>query len=308
MGRRNVRSLLVLIATSLALNSIEARPAVAVGGLLDMYVTGDVSNTVRVYTGATGSYLGILTPTTHSPLGIHFGPLNGRVLVGGFNGMFEFDAATGAFIKSYGPVAWQWAGVYAPNGNVFVTSTLSDQLIEYDSVTGGFVQVKTNIPGGPADMAFGPNGNLYVCQYGGNGVVEVDPTSGAIVSSWSLPGIGRGNDVAFLNGEILVTALGTNQVFRFDSTPAHNFLGSFSGTGWGNTHGIAISPHDGHIYVVDGVSAQVHKFDPLTFVEVNAAVLTPAPGDKVVDLDFRRDERPTVSVSSSWGRIKALYR
>lgn len=118
----------------------------------------------------------------------------------------------------------------------------------------------------------------------------------------------QANDVAILNVEILVTAMATNVVDRYDSTPAHNLLGSFTGTGCGNPHGIAISPHNGHIHVVDGVTAQAHEFDPITFVELNASVLSPAPEDKVVDIEFRRDDRVVTNEKTTWGRLKSLHR
>ena len=44
-----------------------------------------------------------------------------------------------------------------------------------------------------------------------------------------------------------------------------------------------LEPHE----VVDGVLAQVSEFDPNTFAPLNANVLSPAPGDKVVDIAFR---------------------
>lgn len=287
-----------------------AAPARAVppGAVGDLYVTGDVSNTVRVYTGAGGAFLGVFTPTTNMPLGIHFGTSNGRVLVGGFQGVQEFDVATGAFIKSYGPAVWQWAALYRPNGNVLVSENATGIIREYDSNTGLPIGVFATVPGGPADMRYGPNGNLYVVLYVNTGVCELDPVSGAILSQWNLPIGSRGNDVEFLNGEILVTALGTNLVYRYDSTPAHNLLGTFGNTNWGNTHGIVVSPHDGHIYVVDGVTAQVHVFHPTTFAEVTPAFLVPAPGDKIVDPEFRPALAPTATTPSTWGRIKSLYR
>lgn len=279
------------------------------GGVGDMYVTGDVSNTVRVYTGLTGSFLGIFTPTTNSPLGIHFGATNGRMLVGGFNGgVFEYDVATGAFIKTYGPVFWQWAGIYRPNGNVIVSESANNKLIEYDGNTGAFIQVFSPLPGAPSDLEYGPNGNLYVCIYSPPMVFELDPNTAAPVSVWNLPANCLANDVAFLNGEILVTAMNTNLVYRFDSTPVHNLLGTFGHPFWGNTHGIAISPHNGHIYVVDGVTSQVHEFDPETFAELDSSVLTPPPGDKVVDIAFRPTGGPTPAAPTTWGRLKALYR
>lgn len=309
MNRRSLTSLITL-ALALALSTAAVRPAHAVfGGVGDMFITGDVSNTVRSYGGVSGSFIGLFGAPTNSPLAIDFGALNGRVLVGGFaGGVMEFDAGTGAWIKTYGPPLWAWSAIYAPNGNVLVASSATDQIIEYDSNTGAFVQLFAPIPGAPADMRYGPNGNLYVCTYTGGMVWELNPVTGNPVSVWPLPPNTRPNDVEFLNGEILVTAMGTNLVYRFDSTPAHNLLGSFGDANWGNTHGIEVSPHNGHIYVVDGVTAQCYEFDPITFALLNANVLSPAPGDKVVDIAFRKDERPTPSIVTSWGRMKALYR
>lgn len=304
----DVRRLLPALFAAATLAAAPPAHAV-VGSVGDMYVTGDASNTVRVYTPLTGSFLGVFQNTANSPLGIDFHPTNGRVLVGGFqNGVREYDSVTGALIKTYGPVLWQWSGIYRANGNVIVAESANNRLVEYDGNTGAFIQLFAPLPGSPSDMAYGPNGNLYVCQYFPPMVFELDPTNGNVISAWNLPANCLANDVTFLNGEILVTAMGTNLVYRYDPTPAHNLLGSFGDANWGNLHGITISPHNGHIYCVDGVTAQVFEFDPITFAELNAAVLTPAPGDKVVDIEFRPGGGPTATPLTTWGRLKSLYR
>jgi hypothetical protein len=103
-----------------------------------------------------------------------------------------------------------------------------------------------------------------------------------------------------------VTASRTNFCYRFNN--AHVLTGQFQGTGWMRTHGIAISPHTGNILIADGVTTQVHEFDPLTFAELNANWLIPNPGDKIVDLAFRPADQPTPASSTTWGRIKNAYR
>ena len=296
-------------------------PAHAIGGVGDLYVTSDASNLVRAYSGISGSYLGVhcssVAPAS-AQLSIHFGETNNRVLVGHFGGgVNEFDATTGAFIKTYNPGGgWMWSALYRPSGNVLATDSSNDQVVQYDGTTGAFISVFATFPAGslPSDMRYGPNGHLYVCCYGtGAGLTgsvwELHPGSGAVLGFWNMPTTGeRTNDIAFLNGEILVTNMGSNLCHRFDSTPAHNLLGSFAGTGWDRPHGIDISPANGHIYIADGVTTQVHEFDPLTFVEITPAFLSPGPGDKIVDLEFRRISAPTEATHSSWGRIKGLYR
>lgn len=309
MNGRDLSSRFAL-AILLALSTMTVRPAHAVfGGIGDMFVTGDVSNTVRSYGGVSGVYIGNFGAPTNSPLGIDFGATNSRVLVGGFSvGVMEFDANTGAYIRTYGGPTWCWSGIYRPNGNVLVAASAIDKIVEYDGNTGALIGLFAPLPGAPADMRYGPNGNLYVCAYNGNQVWELDPVTGNPVSVWGLPFGNRPNDVEFLNGEILVTAMGTNLVYRYDPTPAHNLLGTFGDPNWGNTHGIEVSPHNGHIYVVDGVHAQVSEFDPITFALLSSFVLSPNPGDKIVDIAFRPDPGPTSTATTSWGRIKSLYK
>lgn len=284
------RLCVLVLGTALTLS---AAPASA--GLL---VSSDVFNVVGEYNATTGAYVGPLTPSINGAgqLGVKLNAAGTRMLVGHFNGgVDEFDAITGAFIKTYNPgpsVGTQWAGLYAPTGGVYISSFTTNDVREYDAVTGAFIRVVTPILA-PSDMRIGPNGNLFIGSYGGGFVKEVDAITGALINQWSQPPLSRTNDIDFLpSGEMLVTALGTNKVFRYDTS--YNFLGAFAGTGWGNTHGIEVSPHDGNIYVVDGVSSQVHVFDPTTFSEINSAYLVPGPGGKIVDLTFRVPEPGTL--------------
>ncbi|MEO5618459.1 MAG: hypothetical protein ABIS67_11850 [Candidatus Eisenbacteria bacterium] len=299
----------IFAVTLFAFVGAPARSAHAAGGIGDLFVTSDASNVVRAYTGSTGSYLGIFTSSALGvgQLAIHFGATNNRVLVGHFGGgVDEFDAASGAYIKTYAPGGgFQWAGLYAPNGNVIIGSQNTNDLRVYDPNTGAFLYVLTPFPGA-ADMTIGPNGNLYVCSYTNYMVAEIDPVGGAILSSWSQPFGDRTNDIAFLpGGNILVTVMSSNVCYVYD--PAYNLINTFAGTGWARPHGVAISPYSGRILIVDGVTTQVHEFDPITFAETNAAFLTPNPGDKIVDLAFR-PLQATPARSTSWGRIKALWR
>lgn len=301
------------LATHLALASLGlaalAAAAGAAGSIGDVYITSDASDIVRAYDGTTGAYLGDHATSVggSGQLGIHFGS-NGRFLVGSFGGgVDEYDTASGAFIKTYSPGGgWQWTGIYAPNGNVYIGSMGTNDVREYDSTTGAFVQVLCPVVG-PADMRIGPNGNLYICAFIGGYVVEVNASNGAILNQWSMPANSQPNDIAFLpNGEILVTSMGTNVVYRY--SPGLTLLGSFAGTGWDRPHGIEIGPLDGRIYVVDGVTTQVHVFDPTTFAELNAAWRNPDPEDKIVDLAFRPDTEPTAVKRESWSGVKRTYR
>ena len=300
----------VLIGTlaACAMLSSSVRPAAAVGAIGDLYVTSDASNIVRAYNGTSGLLLGVFTTSVLGvgQLGIHFGATNDRVLVGSFGGgVDEFVGSTGAYIKTYSPGGGvQWAGVYGPNGNVYIGSWNTQDVREYDVNTGAFVSVLTTLLD-PADMEYGPSGNLYICSYGGSAVKVVHPVTGAPFMFWNLP-TGRANDVAFLpGGRVVVTAMGPNVAYVYGPPPA--LVATFAGTGWQRPHGAEVSPHTGNLLIADGVTTQVHEFDPTTYAELNPNFLNPNPGDKIVDLDFRPEGVTPVS-TTSWGRLKGQYR
>ncbi|GJQ25265.1 MAG: hypothetical protein HBSAPP02_02970 [Phycisphaerae bacterium] len=281
---------------ALAASPVSAGPISA-----SLFISSDIFNVVGEYDPVTGNYAGPFTPSVNGmgQLGVKLNAAGDRMLVGHFNGgVDEYDAVTGAYIKTYngGPgVGTQWAGLYAPTGGVYITSWTTNDVREYDANTGAFIRVVTTVDG-PADMRIGPNGNLYICSFMSGYVKEVDAITGALVNQWSQPGgQARTNDIEFLpNGDPLVTVMGTNQVYHYDTS--YNLIGQFAGTGWGNVHGIEISPFDGNIYVVDGISNQTHAFDPVTFTEINSAFLNPGPGAKIVDLAFRVPEPATAAL------------
>jgi outer membrane protein assembly factor BamB len=275
----------------------------------DMYVTSDASNQTRQYNGTSGAYQSLFTTAfaANGQLGIHFGATNNRVLIGHWTGgVEEFNATTGAYIKTYNPGGGsQWAGLYAPTGGVYIGDWSTSDVREYDSSTGAFIRVVTSLAT-PADMRLSGN-RLYIASFNGGFVQRVNATTGAFNGLFGTPPTAQPNDIAILpSGDILVTCMRTDLVYRYD--PTFNLLGSFGSTGWVNPHGIEISPNDGNIYVVEGGAGQVHSFDPVTFAELNPAWLTPAPGDKVVDLDFRPQPGPTPALPPTWGRIKQRYR
>ena len=302
----------VRILVALATVVLSSAPTVAgpPGEIGDLFVTNDVDNMCRQYDGTTGALVGpfFTTSGASSQMAIHYGQTNDRVLIGHLSGgVEEYDANTGAWIKTYNPGGgWQWAGIYAPNGNVYIGDQSTNDVREYDGATGVFVGILTAVDG-PADMLIGPNGNLFICSYLGGYVREVDANTGAFVDQFAQTFGDRTNDIAFLpSGDILVTAGGSNVCYHY--SPAKVLLGSFAGTGWQRPHGIAISPWDGDIYVADGVTTQVHVFDSVSFAELDPAFLVPGTQAKIVDPIFRPETGPVSIEPESWGAIKGRYR
>ena len=295
------------IASILLIALAALPPAGALAAVGDLHVTSDASDQVRRYDPVTGAFQAVYTTTfgATGELGIHFGTNNNRVLIGHWSGgVEEFDATTGGYIKTYNAGGGaQWAGLYGPTGGVYIGDWNTNDVREYDATTGAFIRVVTPISA-PADMRLDGN-RLFIASYDTGIILVVHSVTGAFMGLIVTPP--RPNDIAILpSGEILVTCMGSATVERY--SPAMASIGSFFSPGWVNPHGIEISPFDGRIYVVEGGAGQVHVFDPVTFVELNPAWLTPPPGDKIVDLEFRPPGDPTPAGASSWGRVKRIYR
>lgn len=92
------------------------------------------------------------------------------------------------------------------------------------------------------------------------------------------------NDIVFMpDGRRIVTVMGDNTAKVYDSS--WNLITSFAGSGWGPIHGITVSPHDGLIYAIDGMTTNVHTFDPVTYAEIDFNFSS--TNTKPVDLEFR---------------------
>ncbi len=274
-------TLFVALVAGLTAPAFASLPPTA-GNLL---VTEEGPGNVLEHHGVTGALVQnfAVVAGPHALMGVHSGGPNGNVLIGSNGGgVREFDRNTGSLVKTYNTGGgWQWAGVWRSNGNVLIGDWNTDDIREYDGVTGNFVSVFNPVVPDPADMIIGPSGNLFVCSFLG-GVFELDGTTGALINQWA-PGVGRANDILIMpDGRRIVTSMTTNSAHVFDSS--WNPITTFSGTGWGRPHGIDLSPVDGRIYVVDGVTMAVHSFDPTTYAEVNSSFLTTPT--KPVDLEF----------------------
>jgi DNA-binding beta-propeller fold protein YncE len=131
--------------------------------------------------------------------------------------------------------------------------------------------------------------------------------TGATQMVWSQPFGDRTNDIAFLpGGRVVVTVMSSNMAYVYGPPPV--LVATFAGAGWQRPHGVEISPHTGNILAVDGVTMQVHEFDPTTYAELNPSFLVPSPLDKIVDLAFRPDTQPTPAAPTTWGRLRGQYR
>ena len=84
--------------------------------------------------------------------------------------------------------------VIPAGANLFVTSSATDQVLEYDGTTGAFIT--DFVPAGSGGLSvstglvFGPNGNLFVSSLGTDQVLEYNGTTGAFVTAFVPVGSG----------------------------------------------------------------------------------------------------------------------
>ncbi|MEE9128418.1 MAG: M12 family metallo-peptidase [Phycisphaerales bacterium] len=157
----------------------------------DLLVASFNTDSVLAYDGATGEFLGEFVAAgaggLDGPFGLTFGP-NGNIFVtASSNQVYEFDGSSGAFVGVFVPtgdnggLATPKGLLFKPDGNLLVASFATDAVLEFDGVTGSFVD-QWDLGGlnngfwgldGPWGLRLGPNGNVYVASHGGNAAVHM---------------------------------------------------------------------------------------------------------------------------------------
>ena len=136
---------------------------------------------------------------------------------------------------------------FGPNGDLFVTSNLTNQVLRYNGATGAPVGDGIFVPAGsglinqPQDLAFGPDGNLYVASCVGSRVQKYDGTTGAFIGDFVTTAAGglncpTGITFSEVDGEFYVCSWSNNSILKYDGNEgffivavATNGEGSLSG-------------------------------------------------------------------------------
>ncbi|MCP3905779.1 MAG: DUF11 domain-containing protein [Planctomycetes bacterium] len=171
---------------------------------------------------------------------------------------------TGAFIDVFasgGGLNVPALMTFGPDGNLYVASTLSDEILRYDGTTGAFIDDFVSSQSGglddPANPRFGPDGNLYVSSGSTHEVLRYDGTTGAFID---------------------------------------DFVTAQSG-GLGDPIGMAFGPEGDSLYVVSNDSSEVLRYDAVTGVFMDVFTTIGAPDDPA-DIVFGPDGHVYVSTDS----------
>jgi hypothetical protein len=162
--------------------------------------------------------------------------------------VIRYNGITGAYIDDFVPVGsggldGATSLLFGPDGNLYVTSRVTDQVLRYNGTTGAFMGVfATGGDNGPEDLVFGPDGNLYVVTSNPGQIGEVlrfNGTTGQFLGVFATGFSTDDGTMAFgPDGNLYVTTglVGLGSVLRFDGVTGQ-FLDTFVLSGSGGLDG-----------------------------------------------------------------------
>jgi len=169
----------------------------------NLYVAGFANGSINRYNGTTGAFIDSFASspaTAESVIGARFGP-NGNLYVTNYNSaanaVQEFNGTTGALVNTFniaagsGGLSGPLDLIFAPNGNLLVSSSNTNQVLRYDANTGAFLGALVNTGAGglnfPDGLAIDASRNrLYVSSSFSGQVLEYD-LNGNPTGSITLP-------------------------------------------------------------------------------------------------------------------------
>ncbi|PSN15648.1 hypothetical protein C7293_06235 [filamentous cyanobacterium CCT1] len=210
----------------------------------------------------------------------------------GTSSVLRFDGTTGEFIDAFvsddpateidetGGLIRPYELAFGPDGNLYVASFLSDQILRYNGKTGAFIDVYSKGNGrsgglnGPNGLLF-VNGSLYVTTQGS--IATENPITGDIFPSFDagLP----------------------SQILRYDSLEADTTPAVFAtpdpspeSFGFVSLLGLEVGPIDGDLYVSD-FAGDILRFDVKTGdlierLSTNFTTDEPPSNNFIGNLDF----------------------
>jgi DNA-binding beta-propeller fold protein YncE len=218
-------------------------------GVPDLYVVGRVTNNINVYDGKTGAYVEQFASSSAGLNGSAFLTIgsDGAVYTSTNPGSGTRDTVlridqsktVTTFISPNNPggnggLTNAKGLAFGPDGNFYVASAGTNQVLRYNGNTGAFIDAFVAAGSGglsiPSGIAFGPDTNndgvsdLYVTSNGTNQVLEYSGKDGSFLGVFVAAGSGGLNgphDMHFgPDGNLYVVSSGTSyeQVFRYNGT------------------------------------------------------------------------------------------
>jgi streptogramin lyase len=184
-----------------------------------------------------------------------------------------FDACTGEYLRDLDSptrIRGAQAVKLGPDGLLYVTSEMSQQILRYRNDTLEFVDVFATIAGiDPTGFAFAPNGDVYVAGFRTDQVRRLSPAGVALdvpVPAGTAGLDGPDNGIAFApDGNLYVPGYHSSNVIRHDPrTGATTTVVPRGAQGLINTRGILPDRNGGGAYITGEGSGQLLRLDFVT--------------------------------------------
>lgn len=277
----------------------------------DLFVLGRESGNVVRFDGETGELEGVFVPTGSGgllqPNFLSFGA-DGHLYVASFNTatnltdqILRFDGSSGAplpapgksgadFVSSgAGGLAGARSPTFGPDGNLYVSSVLTNQVLKFDGTSGDALGVFIDDHlDKPAGIQF-RDGSVYVANSASKNVVRFDANTGNYLNDFVPVGsgaLGKPNDMEFgRDGHLYVVDETNRAVLRFNGHDGQ-FIDQFAGSGAGELDGnvpFLTFGNDGLLYVANDRSNNVLRF-----------------GTQLATFEVRLDEASDVTTAVSY--------
>ena len=206
-----------------------------------------------------------------SPAGAQSSACPARLFVSGYySTVHVFDACSGAFLRVLDPTG-RIRGAQAvrpgPDGLIYVTSEMSQQILRYRNDTLEFVDVFATLPGAdPTGFAFAPNGDVYVAAFATNNVRRLSASGSALgipVPSYGTGLEGPDNGITFApDGNLYIPGYYSHNVVRHDPrTGTTTVVVARGAQKLVNARGLLPEPGGGGLLVTGEGSNQLLRLD-----------------------------------------------
>jgi hypothetical protein len=254
-----------------------------------LYVSSVAGGQVLRYDGVSGAFVDVVASGLSSPLGLTLRSDGSLYIANQFANdiLRETSSALSAsppptpttFVNAgSGGLSRARKAVFGPDGNMYVASASTNQVLRYDGQTGTFIDTFATLPPnsseGPLWLQFGSDGHLYATAETPNStttsrsIVRLNATTGAVVDSYIL-----GRDGWSFNlgpGNILYDSSNSSGGFveRFGPSSLAAFTVSLNGAGssavtvnYATADGTALAGKDytassGTVTIPPGLTAQ----------------------------------------------------
>jgi len=242
---------------------------------------------------------------------------DGNLYVTNWNGaaakVARFDPATGNYLGDFVTTAdnggmGRAAGLaFGPDGNLYVASTDTGEVLRFDGTTGAYIDVfvSSGTLNSPEGLVFGQDGNLYVGGYNDNAVYKFDGSTGALIFQFDPTDTAKlktPEDMTFgPDGNLYVASDDGSKVVRYNPNTGA-YIDDFVASGDGGlqfAQGLRFGP-DGNLYVGSFGTDSILRYDGTTGAFIDQYVSTGSGGlNETTYFDFIPGQQVTVTAPNT---------